>query len=278
MKRRILAVAALGAGLVLSARAQSRPEESDLPVRKLLSLEHRSAAEMTPEDQALLASRQAELNTAALRYGYDAAGSTWEKEQTLCPLFPDYLLVRYQQGAGTSSTTRFVALVPRQAGAVEVVAVLRKGRTPFAPSYRNKNTIAVFNRVSEREGLNLDRLNRDFNWVKLGLCYAAMNGDQPITLLTDHVSHPVFVRNASSPALLVGLDDAPGLELTDVSNPAQTPQWDLRFDRHLRLVSADRFTRPINTPLRTQEVRTDLAPAPRIGTQAVREDLSPKPK
>lgn len=276
--RLILAVAALAAGLVLPARAQSLPEESQPPVRKLLSLEHRSAMEMTPEDRALLAARQAELNTAALRYGYDAAGGAWEQEQTFCPLFPDYLLVRYQRDAGSRAATRFVALVPRQAGAVEVVAILRKGRTPFAPSYRNKNTMAVFNRVSAREGLNLDLLNRDFNWVKLGLCYAAMNGEEPVTLLTDHVSHPVFVRNANSPALLIGLDESPGVEFTDVSNPAQTQQWDLHFDRHLRLVSAERIARPIHTTLRTQAVRSDLTPAPQIGTQAVREDLTPKQK
>lgn len=210
--------------------------------------------------------RQPQIERTAAIFGYDLEQGSWSYRQAVCPLFPETMLLGYANNPGTPQANQFVAVASRGAGGVQVVPILRRGNTPFKSSYKNSNTISLFNRLLNREGVKIDdpSLGKDDRWVKLALCYAELSGEHPTTLLTDTLYGEAFERNVNIPVRRIQRDGSVVFEFSDVNDPRATVQWDLRFDRLGRLATVNRTPRPLNQPLRRLETQTDLIPAPKF--------------
>jgi hypothetical protein len=247
-------------------RAQSEPKEPVSPLkgphRILLQLDHAEPAQMSSADSQLVASRQAQLSSAAATSGFDLQDAGWNYQQAVCPAFSTAVLLRYERNAGTDSASRFVAVVPRQDGDIRIVPVQRRGNTPFTESDENDNTIAIFNQLVSASGIDIHNpaMNENDNWVKLALCYAELAGHHPTTLLTDTLYGEAFERNVTMPKRIIDLNGAFLLVFSDVNDPKSTVNWSLKFDKAAQLTSVEMKAQKMNTPVRTQQTLTDLWP------------------
>lgn len=264
-RRSITAVTLLFATAVL--HAQSEPQEGVSPLkpphRVLLQLDQLDPAQMSPADSQLIATRQEQLNTAAGVAGFDLKQAGWSYQQAICPVLPSAVFLPYETETGTTRASRFVAVVPRSTGNVQIVPVQRSGNSPFTPSGENGNTIAIFNSLVSQAGINLynPAMDEGDSWVKLALCYAELAGHHPTTLLTDTIYGESFERNVSMPKRTY--DDRKGefvLAFSDVSNPQSTVNWNLKFDKTARLTAVDVVPQKMNTPVRSLKTITDIWP------------------
>jgi hypothetical protein len=247
-------------------RAQSEPKEPVSPLkpphRILLQLEQIEPAQMSSADSQTVASRQAQLGSAAATAGFDLQQAGWNYQQAVCPVFPSTVLLQYEREAGTNSASRFVAVLPRNSGDVQIVPVQRRGNTPFTESDENGNTIAIFNSLVSAAGIHVhdSSMDENDNWVKLALCYAALAGHHPTTLLTDTLYGESFERNVSMPQRIIDLKGEFVLVFSDVNDPESTVNWTLKFDKAAQLTAVELKPQKMNTPVRNQQTLGDLWP------------------
>jgi len=164
---------------------------------RYFSLEHRSAEQMNPEDRELLQSRSRELSIAAEIFGYDISAGKWTVDQTLCPVFPNTLMVHYLSKSPDGSESLFTALVPRGRGRVRVVPSLHRNAATYLPAAKDPRNYALFNELVPAESAKRDS-GPDGKWLILGVCYAEMVGARP------------------------NVPDDPGLDIAMVHAPAST--------------------------------------------------------
>src|SRR5450631_4466360 len=112
MKRlfRLFAVAIPMLFATAGLRAQSEPKEpvSSLkpPHRILLQLDQVEPAQMSVADSELVASRQAQLSSAAAISGFDLQEAGWNYQQAACPAFSTAVLLHYEMDPGTIRASR----------------------------------------------------------------------------------------------------------------------------------------------------------------------------
>jgi hypothetical protein len=154
-------------------RAVNRPQYV-----RYFSLEHRSAAQMNPEDRDLLQSRSRELSIAAEIFGYDISAGNWTVDQTICPVFPNTLMLHYLSKYPDGSESLFTALVPRGRGRVRVVPSLHRNAATYLPAVKDPRNYALFNELVPAEMARRDS-GPEGKWLILGVCYAEMVGARP---------------------------------------------------------------------------------------------------
>jgi hypothetical protein len=259
------ALSLLFAAAVLHAQSEPKEPISPLkpPHRILLQLDREDPSQMSAADSQVVASRQEQLNSAAATAGFNLQQSGWSYQQAVCPVLPTAVFLQYQAETGTSHASRFVAVVPRGTGDVQIVPVQRGGNSPFTSSSENGNTIAIFNSLVAQAGVNLynPAMDEDDGWVKLALCYAELAGDHPTTLLTDTIYGESFERNVTMPKRTY--NDRKGdfvLTFSDVNNPQSTVNWNLKFDKTAHLASVTVVPQKMNSPVRTEKPITDIWP------------------
>ncbi len=176
---------ALSKPLVSPFQMQSQPPETT-------ALRYVSADQLGASDRTLLQRSLPRIASLAQEQGFDfhsqedGAPSGWSARQADCTALPDYLLLGYQQAAGTHSEAGFTVAIPRTGKArIHLVPVQRRGFTLYTSSRRNRITIVVFNDLLKDDA----RAVRS-DWLGLGLCYAALAGDQVQAATTLHPSSP----------------------------------------------------------------------------------------
>ncbi|WP_158748741.1 hypothetical protein [Acidobacterium sp. S8] len=229
--------------------AQVTPVYGDPAQEKLLYLllEHRSSAEMKAEDAALLNARNQELLAAATFYGYEMKSNDWSYEQSVCPLMPDSLMLRYSSKDAAGADSLFVALVPRSAGRVRIVPVLTHGATQFTPAAKNPRNFQLFNQMVPAD---VAQANSQVSgqWLLLSVCYAEMTGAQP--QIPNRPEVDLRLIPTSSPMLRATLDGA-GEEVRFAApiSPTQYTAWSVNYDKAGRIVNASADTHSFTPPV-----------------------------
>jgi hypothetical protein len=251
-------------GATTVAAQDEAPPPVNPPHRILLQLEEHAPDAMSSADRETISARQDQVNAAIAAAGYDLQQGSWTQVQSACPVFPGAVFMRFSSDEGTPHASRFVAVVPRGSAEVRIVPVTRAGNASFSLAYKNEGTVSVFNQLLTDEKISVydPSMSHNDTWVKLALCYAALAGEQPTTLLTDTLYGEAFERNVNVPIRRVETNGGMNLEFCDVNDPKATIQWDLEFNPHGQLAKVTRVPRPLNTPIRTLKTQTDLVSSP----------------
>jgi hypothetical protein len=178
--------------------AQSVPEQQS----EFFSLEHRSVEQMDSSDAAVLQNNRKKVAEAAEFYGYDMNSTPWMQEQVVCPLIPDYLLMRYAGKNTAGAESVFTALIPRTRGRVRIVPVLNNGATRFKPAQLDPRNFRLFSEVVPAD-IAKKNIAPDGKWLTLSVCYAEMTGAR--LHVPRNPSDDVHMVKAPPPTLRIGI-------------------------------------------------------------------------
>lgn len=200
------------------------------------TLKYVSVDQLGASDRALLQSSLPRIVTLAQEQGFDFQGqqggapSGWIARQADCSALPGHLLFSYERAAGTHSEASFTVAIPRTGnGRIHLVPVERRGFTLYTPSRRNRITIAIFNDLLKDDA----RAVRS-DWLGLGLCYAALAGDQVQAVTTHQPSSPpstgIPQPTYTTASLSLSWKQPPAITFVGLPPGGSTPrQWTLIF-------------------------------------------------
>ncbi len=232
----------LGASL-FGASAQDSSTREDL---RNFSLEHRPQNQINPEDSALIASRADEIVSKATFYGYDMSAA-WTYEQSVCPLMPDTVMLRYFSKDAAGSDSLFVAIVPRSRERVRIVPVLNHGTTRFKPAAGDPRNFQLFRQLVPAD-VAKENSNVNGKWLLLSACYAEMTGGQPQfprRSMTD-----AQLLTAPAPVIRVG-QDTNEVSFAEPHSASEYDLWQIRYNSAGEVVSAGsdrRFVGKVTVP------------------------------
>jgi hypothetical protein len=168
----------------------------------VFSLEHRGMGQIDSSDAAVLQKNQKKVAEAAEIYGYDMNSSSWGLEQVVCPLIPDYLLMRYSSKNPAGAESLFTALIPRKRGRIRIVPVLNNGTTRFKPAPLDPRNFRLFSEVVPAD-IAKENSAPDGKWLTLSVCYAEMTGSR--LRVPRNPSDDVHMVKAPPPTLRIGI-------------------------------------------------------------------------
>ncbi len=190
----------------------------------------RPAAQMTREDQDLVANAQSSIQEKAGFENLEFNEGGWTYSQIVCPALPNHLFLRFSRDDGTHQTSMFSASIPRNdEGRVRIIPILRRGYSLFSPAPINALTVAAFNHIRAEE-----KYDKAPDFVGTGLCFATLAGANPVSGTPLATEEP----HAVSPALRLFSDGAAAIDFVDISALPRAMEWTLDFDRKGRLVKA----------------------------------------
>jgi hypothetical protein len=265
----LVAVVTLSSAPVLAQTAQTA-DASEEPTVSYTVLEHLSADAMSPDDVALVKSKQREISTEAAMFGYDLHSGQWSYDETVCPAIPDALLLHYRTAAAANGAhSLFTAIVPRGQERVLVNPVLYHGATPFAPAIVQQRTISVFNQTVPAEAAEKD-LQPDGHWLTLAICFAEIAGAEP--RVPEHPELETALIKAPSPTLRLSEDKGTtDIEFTGREAPANYTVWDISVNAQGHAVTAasatyPNYTAPAQVALQPEEkvVKVKEASEPKV--------------
>src|SRR5262249_42505271 len=135
-------------------------------------------------------------------FGYDMSAKGWTYEQSVCPLIPDYLMLRYFSKDAADAQSLFIALVPRSGGRVRIVPVLTRGVARLKPAPIDPRNYQLFSQVVPPD-LAMKNSGPDGHWLTLSICYAEMTGEQP--QVPNEPSLDIHMIKAPAPTLRVAV-------------------------------------------------------------------------
>lgn len=205
-------------------------------------LEHRKAAEISREDQAVLAARTPELKKQAQYFNFDLDSEGWSYQQIICPAFPDYLFLEFSHGPEPNGSSRFAAVLERDGPFVRVAPQTTHGLRAPLPPWKRPVTYEAFNHVLRRER-GLAPLSDAPNWLVIGMCFAELTGDHVQVFTAKPLPAPsmdLIRLGAQLPQMNVATNQSTVITFSDASVPALNTNWLLTFDRRGQIVSAAR--------------------------------------
>jgi len=204
------------------------------------ALKRRDPAEMKAEDAGLLKSLQPQLHRQAASLSFNLSTPGWTFQQVVCPALPDYVLLSFVRGPSPGGSSRFTAILERDNPRVEIVSTFAHGMKPFTAAWSKPSTFDIFNRMLHRERGSRSLATAP-NWLVIGMCYAELSG-QPVQALTSKPEPDPTLDlqrlQGRLPRMQVGPDRSTEISFSDVSQPAVTAGWLLRFDPRGRIVAA----------------------------------------
>lgn len=208
---------------------------SELDCQPMATLSTVPASEMTPDAQALLATRHADLASAARFHGFDVDAPGWTYTQSVSPIVQKHLILAFTHDSDSKDRSRFVAIIPQASNElVQVVPAYSHGLHPFRSDWQDKGTYAVFNRLlrSEREP---GPISTNSAWVNYGALYIAVAGGVPsIPTESDGVSAgwSLAVRRATTPVIMIAKNGNASIAFSELSNSSRSGSWRLNFNKH----------------------------------------------
>ena len=216
---------------------------SQLDCQPMATLTDVPASQMTPDAQALLATRHADLVRAARFHGFDVDAPDWSYAQSVSPLVQKHLILAFTHDGDSRERSRFVAIIPQAENElVQVVPAYSHGLHPFRSDWQDKGTYAVFNRLlrSEREP---GAISTNSAWVNYGALYIAIAGGVPaIPTESDSVSAGwnLAVRRATTPVIMIAKNGTASIAFSELSDPSRSGSWKLNFNKHGEVEKASR--------------------------------------
>src|SRR5262249_7429036 len=224
---------------------------------QFFSLEHRAPEQWVPPDSDLLKNRKRDVLAEAEFYGYDLGADGWSYEQSICPLIPDYVMLRYSSKDAVGGDSVFTVLVPRNGGRVRIVPVLSHGATRFKPAPSDPRNFELFGQVVPAEAASKNS-GPDGRWLLLSVCYAEMTGARP--QVPNHPSLDIHMINAPPPTLRIS---AGGTEhevrFVDPISQSDYRLWDISYNDAGRVIGVSDDQHSFSEPV----VRSISEPAPK---------------
>jgi len=213
-----------------SAQKLDQPDIFVPPNEKLeyFKLEHRSPDQIQGEDAALIKKRKRDLLAEAEFYGYDMSAKGWTYEQSICPLIPDYLMLRYSSKDAAGAESLFIVLVPRTGGRVRIVPVLTRGVARLKPAPIDPRNYQLFSQMVPAD-LAVKNSGPDGKWLSLSICYAEMTGAQP--QVPNEPGLDIHMIKAPPPTLRVSVGGKDHeVRFTDPISPTEYRLWEISYN------------------------------------------------
>jgi hypothetical protein len=209
---------------------------------RVIALDYLEPERMSKADYEVVANLSAELSKQAALANFDISSPAWHYQQIVCPAFPDYVFLAFSHGPDESGSSRFVALLPRNDAQVRIVSTYAHGFLPFEASWNRPGTFEVFNGMLRQER-GTAPISQAPNWLMIAVCYAELSG-YPVQVL-NVIPNPgptldMLRLGANRPQMVIAGDQSAVVTFSDVSRPAITTNWSVRFDRHGQITSATR--------------------------------------
>jgi hypothetical protein len=199
-----------------------------------LSIEIRTAGEMTQQDRDLAANAESEIQDRAKYEGLEFNQGTWTYQQLVCPALPNHVLLRFSRNNGTGDVSMFSASIPKNGeGRIRIVPILRRGYSLFSPAPINALTISAFNHIRAEEHADAAP-----DWVTTGLCYAALAGADSKTV--SRSQNPADQGFPEGMAPVLEISGNGGATIRFMSMDPRPRQWAMTFDHKGKLIKASR--------------------------------------
>jgi hypothetical protein len=273
----IAACAIAIAGLTLGAPAQDAAPEGlkikQVPAKvatmpfppdsealgRVKSISFLPAEQMSERDKLLEADAESSIQEQTRWTDIAFNEGRWNYRQVMCTAFPNHLFLEFTRNNGTGDVTMFSASIPRNGeGRLRIIPIQRRGYSLFSPAPINAMTISAFNhiRAEEHPATTPD-------WLETGLCYAALAGAHPETVLLPEDDPGRF------PAPLPAIMQIPKrggaiIRFADVAASPRPMLWTLTFNGKGKLLKAAHSPAPLITakavPQRAEEVKGKPVP------------------
>jgi hypothetical protein len=244
------------------------PPGSEAPGR-VSSIEFRPAEQMSEKDKLLEADAESSIQERTRWTDIAFNEGPWSYRQVVCTAFPNHLFLEFTRNNGTGDVTMFSASIPRNGeGRVRIIPIQRHGYSLFSPAPINAMTISAFNHIRAEE-----QPARTPDWLMTGLCYAALAGARPRTVLLpddDPVSFP-----APLPATMqIPKRGGAIIRFADVAAPRRPMLWTLTFNGKGKLLKATHSPAALITakvvPQRVEDVKGKPVPQTVVDLNASR--------
>lgn len=208
------------------------PPGSEAPGR-VRKIEFRSPEQMTEKDKLLEADAESSIQERTGWAGLEFNEGKWSYRQVVCPALPNHLFLEFTRNNGAGDVSMFSASIPRNGeGRVRIIPIQRRSYSLFSPAPINALTISAFNHIRAEE-----MAVKAPDWLTTGMCYAALAGAHPETvLLPDKLDEQKF------PAAMAAIMEIPSqggaiIRFADVA-PQRPMQWTMTFNGKGKLLKA----------------------------------------
>ena len=222
----------------------------------LAAMTHLAPDAMSSADQQLVELRHADLAQAARFHGFDIESSGWTYQQAVSPILQKHVLLIFTHTTPLAKPSRFTAILPSASDEkVQVVPAFSHGLHPFIPGAEASGSYAVFNRLLTSEQ-GEQSISAHSDWIGEAVLYLTLVGHEPsVPTESDSIqaNWDLGVKRATTPVILLMKSGAATIAFSDLSDPAQTTQWKLMFNKQGLIVKADRSER---TPVKVRYMQT----------------------
>jgi hypothetical protein len=211
------------------------PPGSEAPGRKR-SLEFRTADQMTEKDKLLEADAESSIQERTRWAAMDFNQGQWSYKQVVCTALPKHMFLQFTRNNGTGDVSVFSASIPRNGeGRVRIVPIQRRGYSLFSPAPINAMTISAFNHIRDEE-----HATRPPDWLMTGLCYAALAGARPETVLLPALYDDRPTKFPAAQPAIMEIPSAGGaiIRFADVAAVPHPMLWTMTFNGKGKLLKA----------------------------------------
>jgi hypothetical protein len=217
------------------------------------SIQFIPAAQMSEKDKLVEAGAESSIQERAHWSDLDFNSGPWSYQQIVCPALPNHLFLQFTRNNGAGDVSMFSASIPRSSdGRVRIIPIERRSYSLFSPAPINALTISAFNHIRAEE--NADKAP---DWLTTGLCYAALAGAHPETvLLADSLIDSSKFPEASPATMRVPPKGGAIIRFADIAAAPRPMQWTLVFNPQGKLLKASKSPAPLITEkAMTQEIK-----------------------
>jgi hypothetical protein len=211
---------------------------------RVRSVEFISAGQMSEKDKLLEADAESSILERTHWADMDFNQGKWSYRQLVCPALPNHLFLQFTRNNGTGDVSMFSASIPRSSGGrVRIIPVQRHGYSLFSPAPINAITISAFNHIRAEE-----HPDKTPDWLTTGLCYAALAGAHPETVLYEETSNERSEFPAPPPPIMqIPLHGGAVIRFADVAVSPRPMLWTLTFNGSGKLLKASHSPAPLIT-------------------------------
>jgi hypothetical protein len=220
------------------------PPGSEAPGR-VKKIEFRTADQMTEKDKLLEADAEASIQERTTWAAMDFNEGKWSYKQVVCTALPNHLFLQFTRNNGTGDVSVFTASIPRNGeGRVRIIPIQRRGYSLFSPAPINALTISAFNHIRVEENAT-----RPPDWLMTGLCYAALAGAKPETVLLPALydDRPTTFPAAQPAIMEIPAQGGAIIRFADVAASPRPMLWTMTFNGKGKLLKAAHSPAPMIT-------------------------------
>lgn len=213
------------------------PPDSVAPGRQRV-IHFIAADQMSEQDKMLEADAESSIQerTDWAAMDFNSGEGMWSYRQLVCPALPNHLFLQFTRNNGVGDVSVFSASIPHHGveGRVRIIPIQRRGYSLFSPAPINSLTISAFNHIRAEEAAA-----KAPDWLMTGLCYAALAGAHPETVLLPDSQKDEQKYPWAAPAMMqIPSKGGAVIHFADVAAAPHPMLWTMTFDGKGKLLKA----------------------------------------